>query len=79
MKLHDHNFVNGWNKFRKTINNNHVIRKAASSLSQINNYALPVLGAASVVAPGFSPIFASIGTGLKAGENVFSKLKNKRI
>jgi hypothetical protein len=79
MKLHDNNFVNGWNKFRKTINNNHVLRKSANTLSQINNYALPILGAASAVAPAFAPAFGGVGASLKAGETIFRKIKNKKI
>ena len=79
MQAFNKNMETGYNKFRKTINNNHVFRKAHNTLSQINDFALPTLTAASVIQPQLAPVFGGIATGLKATSTVTSKLKNKRI
>ena len=71
--------VNGYNKFRQGINNNHVFRKAANTLSQINSFALPVLTGASVLAPALAPAFATIGTALRGSQNIAGALKNTRL
>jgi hypothetical protein len=75
MKAFNKNLHNGYNKFRQNIQRNHTFRKAANTLSQINNYALPVLGAASAIAPQASPIFGGVATALKTSETIAHKLK----
>lgn len=79
MKSYNKDMKNGYNKFRKTINNNHVFRKANNTLSEINNYALPVLTTASAFAPQFAPAFGSVAVALKSGQTLTGALKNKRI
>ena len=79
MQAFNGNMKNGYNKFRKTINNNHVFRKANNTLSQINDFALPTLTVASVAQPQLAPVFGGIATGLKSASIITSKLKNKRI
>jgi hypothetical protein len=79
MKAFNKNMQNGYDKFRKNINNGHVFRKAHNTLSQINNFALPVLTVASVAQPQLSPLFGSVGIALKAGNQITSRLKNKKI
>ena len=79
MQAFNGNMKNGYNKFRKSINNNHVFRKAHNTLSQINDYALPTLTVASIAQPQLSPVFGGIATGLKSASMITSKIKNKRI
>jgi hypothetical protein len=79
MKMHNGSMQNGYNKFRKTINNNHVFRKAHNTLSQVNSFALPTLSAASLIAPTMAPIFGGVGTALKASETFTGRIKNKKI
>jgi hypothetical protein len=71
--------TNGYNKFRQGINNSHVFRKAANTLSQINSFALPVLTGASVVAPALAPTFATIGTALRGSQNIANAFKNSKL
>ena len=79
MKAFNGNMTNGYNKFRQGINNNHTFRKAANTLDQINNYALPVLSAASIITPNLAPAYASIGTALRTSQNIAGALKNKKL
>lgn len=79
MKAFDKDMKGGYNKFRKTINNNHVFRKAANTLDQINNYALPILTGASILQPELAPVFASFGTALKGSQNIAGAFKNTKI
>jgi hypothetical protein len=75
MRAFNRDMKNGYNKFRQTLNKHHTIRKTANTLSQINNFALPVLGAASAIAPLSAPLFGGIGTALKTSETIAHKLK----
>jgi hypothetical protein len=79
MKMHNGSMQNGYNKFRKTINNNHVFRKAYNTLKEVNNYALPTLTAASAIAPTMAPVFGSVAAGLRASETFTGKIKNRKI
>ena len=75
MKAFNKNLQNGYNRFRTTLNKHHTIRKTANTLSQINNFALPVLGAASAIAPMSAPLFGGVATALKTGETIAHKFK----
>jgi hypothetical protein len=79
MKAYNKNLENGYNKFRKGINDSHALRKTANTLSQINSYALPVLTAASYINPGIAPISATIGTALRGSQNIANALRNKKL
>lgn len=79
MKAFNKDMKHGFNKFRQNINSSHTFRKAYNTLHQVNNYALPVLTGASVIAPQFSPLFGSIAGGLKGAEQITNKIKNKKI
>ena len=79
MKAYDKDMTNGYNKFRKSINNNHVFRKAYNTIDQINNYALPTLVGASYVAPTLAPAFAAFGTALKTSHSLAGAFKNTKI
>lgn len=77
--MFNQNMHNGYNKFRTAINNDHSFRKAHNTLRQINNFILPTLTAASVVAPEFAPIFVGSGAVLKATEQIASNFKDTKI
>jgi hypothetical protein len=79
MKAYNGKMENGYNKFRKGINDSHLFRKSANTLSQINSYALPVLTGASFVAPTLAPAFASIGTALRGSQNIANAFKNTKL
>jgi hypothetical protein len=79
MKAYNGTMQNGYNKFRKNINDSHVFRKANNTLSQINSFALPVLAGASYVAPQLSPAFATIGTALRGSQNIAGAFRNSKI
>ena len=73
------NMENGYNKFRKTINNNHVFRKAYNTLDQVNTFALPALTTAAIVTPQFAPAYASFATALKGSHSLAGAFKNTTI
>jgi hypothetical protein len=79
MKAYNKNMESGYNKFRQGINNNHVFRKAYNTLAEVNNYALPIATAASIIAPPLAPALASIGTALKTSQNIAGAFKNTKI
>ena len=79
MKAFNKDMKGGYNKFRQGINNNHTFRKAANTLDQINNYALPVLSAASIITPNLAPAYASIGTALRTSQNIANAYKKTKL
>jgi len=52
----------------------HYGRKTYNTMKQINGYAIPALGIASLVAPEFAPAFGNIAGGLKTTEMVGKSL-----
>ena len=79
MKAFNKDMKGGYNKFIKTIDNNHVFRKAYNTLDQINNYALPIISAGAIIQPQLAPAFASFGAALKGSQNIAGAFKNTKI
>jgi hypothetical protein len=70
---------NGYNKFRQSVNNNHVFRKANNTLSQINSFALPTLSTASLIQPALAPVFGTTIAALKGMQTITNNLKTTKI
>ena len=47
-----------------------ITRKISNTIHDVNNFALPALGIASMAQPEFAPIFGGIGLGLKVLDGV---------
>ena len=76
MKAYNKDMKSGYNKFRQTINNNHVFRKAYNTLGQVNTYALPTLSTASIIAPNLAPALGAFATALKGSHSLAGAFKN---
>jgi hypothetical protein len=80
MPMYNGNMENGFNKFKPTFKiHNERFRNINNKLKNVNTYALPALGVASLVQPELSPVFGGIASGLKASEEFTGLLKNTNI
>jgi hypothetical protein len=79
MKSFNKDMKNGYNKFRKTINNSNVFRKTANTIDKINNFAIPVLTTASLLQPALAPVFGSTSAALKGFQMGSNKLKRIKL
>jgi hypothetical protein len=78
MKSYNESFKNGYNKIKQKVDDSKFFRKSYNTLDQINKFALPVLSAASVIAPQLSPAIATVGAALRGSQNLAGALKNSR-
>ena len=54
----------------------HIGRKISNTLDKINEYAVPGLAIASAFQPELTPMFGTIGAGLKTAGSIAKNFKN---
>jgi hypothetical protein len=75
-KQNNSNFLGNKNSHSSFLGNKHIGRKISNSLDKINEYVMPGLAIASAFQPELSPVFGTIGTGLKTAGSIAKNFKN---
>jgi len=76
IKQNNSNFLGNKNSHSSFLGNKHIGRKISNSLDKINEYAMPGLAIASAFQPELTPMFGTIGAGLKTAGSIAKNFKN---
>ena len=75
-KLNNPRILGNKNTHSSFLGNKNIGRKISNTLDKINEYAIPGLAIASAFQPELSPVFGTIGTGLKTAGSIAKNFKN---
>jgi hypothetical protein len=75
-KITNSNFLGNKNNHSSFFGNKHIGRKISNSLDKINEYAMPGLAIASAFQRELTPMFGTIGAGLKTAGSIAKNFKN---
>jgi hypothetical protein len=76
IKQNNSNFLGNKNSHSSFLGNKHIGRKISNTIEKINEYAMPGLAIASSFQPELTPIFGTIGAGLKTAGSIAKNFKN---
>ena len=76
IKQNNSNFLGNKNSHSSFLGNKHIGRKISNTIEKINDYVVPGLAIASAFQPELTPIFGTIGAGLKTAGSIAKNFKN---